>query len=52
MNKSHKGNASHNYIEIPSLLSQHSYHQENKQQEMLVRMWLRGKNPHTLLVGM
>jgi hypothetical protein len=36
---SHKGNANQNDTEIPSHTSQNGYHQENKQQQMLVRMW-------------
>jgi hypothetical protein len=28
------------------------YHQKHHQQQMLMRMWEGGRNPHTLLVGM
>jgi hypothetical protein len=46
---SHKGNVGQNYTKIPSLLSQNSKHEENKQQ-MLMKM--QGKrNPQTLLMG-
>jgi hypothetical protein len=35
---SYRGKANQNYIEIPSHPNQNGYHQENKQQQMLVRM--------------
>jgi hypothetical protein len=45
----YKRNANQNDTEIPSQPSQNGYHQENKQQQMLVRR--KGKrDPHTLLV--
>jgi hypothetical protein len=43
----HKGNANQNSTEIPFYPSQHGYHQENKQQQILVRMQGRG-NPYSL----
>jgi UDP-N-acetyl-D-mannosaminuronic acid transferase (WecB/TagA/CpsF family) len=38
------------YSEISSHLRQHGYPQENKQQQMLMKMQGKG-NPHVLLVG-
>jgi hypothetical protein len=35
----HKGNANQNYFEISSHASQNDCHPENKQQQMLRRMW-------------
>jgi hypothetical protein len=35
----HKGNANQNNIEIPSHPCQNGYHEENKQQQKLARMW-------------
>jgi hypothetical protein len=35
---SHQGHADQNYTEIPLHYSQNGYHQENKEQQMLVRM--------------
>jgi hypothetical protein len=40
----HQGDANQNYIKIPSHPSQSGYHQENKQEQMLVRM--QGKKNH------
>jgi hypothetical protein len=34
----YQGNANQTYIEIPSHSSQKDYHQENKQQQSLIRM--------------
>jgi hypothetical protein len=48
---SHEGNVNQNHTKIPSHLSQNGNHQENKQQQMLVRM-REQRNPHTLPVGM
>jgi hypothetical protein len=48
---SHKGNANQN-TKIPSHPSQAGNHQELKQQQMLARMGVGGRNTHTLLVGM
>jgi hypothetical protein len=50
-NLNHKGNANQDSIEIPSYFSQNDCLQENKQEQMLVRI-LRKRNPYTLLVGM
>jgi hypothetical protein len=36
---SHKGNANQNYTEILFHPNQNGNHQENKQQQVLVRMW-------------
>jgi hypothetical protein len=36
---SHQGNANQSYIEILPYPSRNGYHQENKQQQMLARMW-------------
>jgi hypothetical protein len=47
---SHKEKVSQNYIDIPSHLSQIAY-QENKRQQMLVRMWEK-RNHYSLLVRM
>jgi hypothetical protein len=47
----HKGNANQKHTRIPIYPTQIGHHQENKQQQMLVRMQGKG-NPHTLLVGM
>jgi hypothetical protein len=55
---SRKGNVNQKYTEIPSHPNQTGNHQENKQQQMLVRMgvvdggWGSVRNPPTLLVGM
>jgi hypothetical protein len=43
---SHKGNANQNDTEIPSHPSQNGYHQENKKQQMLVRIWGKGISIH------
>jgi hypothetical protein len=48
---SYQGNANASHTKIPLHPDQNGYHQENKQQQMLVRM--QGKsNSYTLLVGM
>jgi hypothetical protein len=47
----HKGNTHQNTVENPSHPSQHDYHQENRQQQMLVRMQRR-KGPYILSMGM
>jgi hypothetical protein len=47
----HKGIANQNYIKISLYSSRNGYHQEHKQQQMLVRMW-ENETPYTLLVGM
>jgi hypothetical protein len=46
-----KGNANQNHIEIPLHSSQNGYHQERKQQQMLLRMQEK-RSSYTLLVGM
>jgi hypothetical protein len=46
-----QGNANQNNFEIPSQPSQNDYYQENKQQQMLVRMQWK-KEPFHTLVGM
>jgi hypothetical protein len=43
---SHKGNANQNCIEILSHSSQNGYHQRNKQQQMLVKLWVKGSLIH------
>jgi hypothetical protein len=45
----HKGNANQNHTKIPPHTCYNSYHQEQHQQQMLVRLWGK-RNPHTLLV--
>jgi hypothetical protein len=47
---SHNGNANQNYTEIQSHPNQNDDHQENKQQQMLVRMYMGVVNTYTLLV--
>jgi hypothetical protein len=44
----HKGNANQNQTKIQPY---NNYHQEHKQQQMLVSMWQKW-NPHILPVGM
>jgi hypothetical protein len=44
---SHQGNVNQNDIEIASYPSQNDNHQENKQQQMLEKIW-----DTTLLVGL
>jgi hypothetical protein len=46
-----QGNTNQSCTENLSHSSQNGYHQENKEQQMLARMWRKG-NPYTLLVGM
>jgi hypothetical protein len=46
-----KGNANQKYIEIPSYLSQNSNHQENKKQQIMVRIQEKS-NLYTLLMVM
>jgi hypothetical protein len=41
-----KENANQNNIEIPFQFCSNSYHQEHKQQQMLVRMWGKGTLIH------
>jgi hypothetical protein len=49
----HVGNAKENNIEIPSHSRQNGNHQENKQQQVLVRTGCAEEvKPYTLLVGM
>jgi UDP-N-acetyl-D-mannosaminuronic acid transferase (WecB/TagA/CpsF family) len=48
---SHNGKANQNYFKILLHSCLNGYHQEQKQQQMLVKMWGKS-NPHTLLVGM
>jgi hypothetical protein len=43
-NFSHKGNVNQNYIKIPSHLNKNDYDQENKQQQMMVRMQEKRKS--------
>jgi hypothetical protein len=45
----HKGNANQNYVKIPPHSCLNCYHQERKQQQMLVRIWGK-RNLRTLLV--
>jgi hypothetical protein len=47
----HKRNANQNHIEILSYSNQNGCHQENKQQQMLVKMQGKRKS-YPLLVGM
>jgi hypothetical protein len=47
----HKGNANQNQIKARPHSCQKCCHQEQKQQQMLARMWEKG-NPYALLVGM
>jgi hypothetical protein len=42
----HKGNVNQNHIKIPPLSCKNDYHQEHKQQYMLVRMWGKGTLIH------
>jgi hypothetical protein len=44
----HNGNANQNHVKILPHSCHNSYHQEHKQQQMLVRKW-RKRKPHTLL---
>jgi hypothetical protein len=46
---SHKGNVNQNYIEI-FIAPSFGYHQENKQQQMLVSMQGQGILPHSHIV--
>jgi chorismate mutase len=43
----HKGNANQNHIKIPPYSCQNGYYEENKQQQMLARMWGK-RNPHNV----
>jgi hypothetical protein len=45
---SHKGNANPNYTKIPPHSSKIGNHQENKQQQMLVRTWGEGQPSYTV----
>jgi hypothetical protein len=47
-NLSHKGNVNQNYIEIPSHPSQHKNNEENKEQQMLVRVGGRKRASYTV----
>jgi hypothetical protein len=47
----HKENRNQSNIEISAHLMQNGYHQENKQQQMLVRIWKK-RNTYTLLAEM
>ena len=47
----HQGNTNQNHKEIPPYTCQNGYHQQLRQQQMLVRMW-RKKISFALLVGM
>jgi hypothetical protein len=42
----HKRNANQNYTEIPFHPSQNDYHEENNEQQSLVRMWGKGTLIH------
>jgi hypothetical protein len=46
-----KGNENQNDIDISSNSSKDGYHQKQKQQQMLARIWGE-KKPFSLLVGM
>ena len=47
----HQRNANQNLNEILPHTCQNGYHQKDKKQQVLVRMWRKG-NPCALLVGM
>jgi hypothetical protein len=44
----HKGTANQNHIKIPSLFCYNGYHQEHKQQQMLVRIWEKMELSYTV----
>jgi hypothetical protein len=49
---SHQENAIQNYAEILPYSRQNGYHEENKKEQMLPRIWGWGRDPYTLLMGM
>jgi hypothetical protein len=44
----HKGNANQNYTNIPSHPSEIGNHQENKHQQMLMKIWEKNEPSYTV----
>jgi hypothetical protein len=49
---SHQGNANQNKTETPSHAKHNGYHQDNKLQQILARIWGAGSSPYSVLARM